>query len=88
MNLKFHPVIPFDHNNVLRKLIVCGDNEMLRITVKPVFIGMEWEEISWLLEKWSSNGNHNSSADGMPMAKIHKLSLKHYSLGFHLLISF
>ena len=41
MNLKFHPVIPFDHNNVLWKLIVCGDNEMLRITVKPVFIGME-----------------------------------------------
>ena len=41
MNLKFHPVIPFDHNNVLQKLIVCGDNEMLRITVKPVFIGME-----------------------------------------------
>lgn len=51
MDLEFYPVIIFDHNNIPQKFIVWWLNTVLRITVKPVFIAMEYGEDQFVFGK-------------------------------------
>lgn len=43
---------------------------MLRIIVKPVFFGIGCGENQVVFRKWSVNGNHSGSADGMPQMSL------------------